>query len=294
MPSTSTSTSTSTSARPATTSRKKDRRTPSPAPTTRTTKTAPAPPPSTSEPTVDGGKSRTEDKVRDALRANPGSTPAEVALAAGVARSTASRILAGWERDGSATRTPGTGAVNGRRPPDRWTATDHTTQDNPASSATADPDGARARPTPIGATAAQAAAGPVRTDRTGRTVTMSGDPRLGKNALRDLVAGHLAAHPDQEFSPTQISRVLAGRSAGAIYNALVKLVAAGEAIETCPAPRRYATAHSGGTHGTAPATPVESAATTAGKPTGVTEPAATSTDSRSRQATKPATRRTKA
>ncbi|WP_432850640.1 hypothetical protein ACQPXB_08460 [Amycolatopsis sp. CA-161197] len=58
----------------------------------------------------------TEDKVRAALMDSPGSTPAAVAMAAGVGRSTASKFLARWESEGTAIRTAG----DSPRTPDTW------------------------------------------------------------------------------------------------------------------------------------------------------------------------------
>ncbi|MEV8609512.1 hypothetical protein AB0383_16535 [Amycolatopsis sp. NPDC051373] len=58
----------------------------------------------------------TEDKVRAALADNPRSTPAALAMAAGVGRSTASKFLARWESEGTAIRTAG----EGPRKPDTW------------------------------------------------------------------------------------------------------------------------------------------------------------------------------
>ncbi|MBB5856430.1 hypothetical protein ACFQ05_26485 [Amycolatopsis umgeniensis] len=67
----------------------------------------------------------TEDKVLAALNANPASTTATLATAAGVGRSTAAKILARWGRDGTAIRTAGDGPRN----PDTWTPipSDHDT-----------------------------------------------------------------------------------------------------------------------------------------------------------------------
>jgi hypothetical protein len=59
----------------------------------------------------------TEEKVRAVLTAKPGSTTAELAIAAGVGRSTAAKILARWDRDGAAMRAAG----DGPRKPDTWT-----------------------------------------------------------------------------------------------------------------------------------------------------------------------------
>ena len=49
----------------------------------------------------------------------------------------------------------------------------------------------------------------------------------------------LIEHPGEEMGPTQIAAVLDGRSAGAIANALDKLVLAGTVAQTRESPRRY-------------------------------------------------------
>ncbi|UQS26029.1 hypothetical protein L1857_26065 [Amycolatopsis thermalba] len=58
----------------------------------------------------------TDGKVRAALADNPSLTTAELALVAGIGRSTAGKILARWDRDGVVIRTPGVGP----RDPDKW------------------------------------------------------------------------------------------------------------------------------------------------------------------------------
>jgi len=68
-------------------------------------------------------------------------------------------------------------------------------------------------------------------------------PAARPGQLRDLVAAHLTAHPDADFTPHQIGRVLA-RSSGAVANALDKLTALGQAQMTCEKPRRYQAAAS--------------------------------------------------
>lgn len=84
----------------------------------------------------------------------------------------------------------------------------------------------------------------VRSAASGRRTRGSGAARPGQ--LRDLVAGHLAAYPDAEFTPHAVGRVL-GRSSGAVANALDRLTALGQAQLTSEHPRRYKaaqTAHS--------------------------------------------------
>jgi hypothetical protein len=85
---------------------------------------------------------------------------------------------------------------------------------------------------------ARAGGSTTRARRTGGT-TRDGDGAVTPaGGLRDLIADHLAAHPDQDFSPTQIANAL-GRSSGAIANALERLTEHGAAVQTSTTPRRY-------------------------------------------------------
>jgi hypothetical protein len=63
--------------------------------------------------------------------------------------------------------------------------------------------------------------------------------RLAPGGLTAMVAAALAAHPDIEYTPTQLSHLLGGRSAGAIHNVLEKMIKTGSAIRTCDKPKRY-------------------------------------------------------
>lgn len=136
-----------------------------------------------------------EAKVLQALRAHPGSTSAELAVAAGVGRSTARRFLARAEQDGRAQRARGT--TDGRGRADRWSPV-----------------------TPYAAA-----------------------ERLGRGALREMVADFLAAHPETEFDPVAIGRAL-DRSSGAIARSLARLAGAGIVVRTREDPARYAIASS--------------------------------------------------
>ena len=61
-----------------------------------------------SDPTAaTAARTETEDKLRQALGANPFSTAVEVSSVAGIGRSTAAKILARWANEGIVTRTPG-------------------------------------------------------------------------------------------------------------------------------------------------------------------------------------------
>ncbi|MFX0573059.1 hypothetical protein [Nocardia nepalensis] len=62
--------------------------------------------------------------------------------------------------------------------------------------------------------------------------------RLGKGVLRGMIEDFLTDCEGREFTPSQLAKEL-DRSAGAIHNALEKLVAEGTAIRTCDAPKRY-------------------------------------------------------
>jgi hypothetical protein len=63
-------------------------------------------------------------------------------------------------------------------------------------------------------------------------------PATRPGALRDLVEEHLRTFPDATFTPHQIGKVLT-RSAGAVANALDKLVSLGTAQMVTDKPRSY-------------------------------------------------------
>jgi hypothetical protein len=63
--------------------------------------------------------------------------------------------------------------------------------------------------------------------------------RLASGGLAALVADALARRPDIDFTPTMLSNLLGGRSAGAIANVLEKMRDSGTATRTCDKPKRY-------------------------------------------------------
>ena len=63
-------------------------------------------------------------------------------------------------------------------------------------------------------------------------------PATRPGALRDLVEEHLRKYPDSAFTPHQVGKVLT-RSAGAVANALDKLVSLGTAQMVTDKPRTY-------------------------------------------------------
>ena len=72
----------------------------------------------------------------------------------------------------------------------------------------------------------------------GRKPRGATSPAARPGQLRDLVAAHIAANPDADFTPHAIGRVLS-RSSGAVANALDRLTALGQAQLTSDKPRRY-------------------------------------------------------
>ena len=145
------------------------------------------------------------EAVLAALASGPASA-AEVAEAAGIGRSTATKALAALAASGEVERSEG-GRDGARRLPDRWSLLEDDERHDPAGAPLAAGDG-------------------------------SGSVRLGKGELAAMVAAFLVDHPG-EHSPSAIAKALDGRSAGAIGNALGRLVEAGGAVQTSDRPRRY-------------------------------------------------------
>jgi predicted transcriptional regulator len=160
----------------------------------------------------------------DALVGRPDTTAAELAEAAGIGRSTTSKLLAALATQGRVLRRPG-GYHGGRRTSDRWTliaTTTGTTQD---------------------AAAASMATPPTHTTQAADPDTSRPGPgRLGAGELRDLVENCLTQRPDQALSATTVAKTL-DRSAGAVANALQALASQGRVVQAHTRPRRYVIAH---------------------------------------------------
>lgn len=71
---------------------------------------------------------------------------------------------------------------------------------------------------------------------------VSGSPRLAPGELKVMVKALLDSDPGAEFTATEISHLLAGRSIGAIQNNLARLAKEGRAVQTGDKPRRYRSA----------------------------------------------------
>lgn len=86
----------------------------------------------------------------------------------------------------------------------------------------------------------------VRTAASGRPRSKAtGRPRSHPGELRAKVVAHLTEHRGKEFTPHEIGKVI-NHSAGAVANALDRLVELGQAEVTCDRPRRF-TASAGAT-----------------------------------------------
>ncbi|MEE4599241.1 hypothetical protein V2J94_46875 [Streptomyces sp. DSM 41524] len=85
----------------------------------------------------------------------------------------------------------------------------------------------------------EAASEDTKTEETQPTASQSGHrTRLAPGALRQMVIGHLTAHPDEAFTATRISRIIE-KSSGAIANALVTLTKQGITEQVTERPRTY-------------------------------------------------------
>ena len=195
-----------------------------------------------------------------ALAAQPGATAAILADAVGISRPTAAKALVALESAGLATRTPG-GREGSKRLPDLWqpvtapqvgASEDEVTEapepavaDDDAVSAEEAPgderepdahdpaDDARDAEDGVERAGAAPAAKPAKT-----TTTKSGEARLGSGQLREMVLAHLRGHPDEEFTPSAIAKVLT-RSSGAVANACDSLLVAKTVVQTNEKPRRF-------------------------------------------------------
>ncbi|PSK96142.1 hypothetical protein CLV63_11224 [Murinocardiopsis flavida] len=71
-----------------------------------------------------------------------------------------------------------------------------------------------------------------------RRINATGLAKAAPGELRAMVLTHMQDYPGSEFTAGEIAKVIT-RSAGAVQNALDRLVTGGDAEKTCPAPRRY-------------------------------------------------------
>jgi DNA-binding IclR family transcriptional regulator len=149
-------------------------------------------------------KPASEEAVLKALASNPEGTAADVAAAAGVGRSTASKVLARLASSGEVHRTEG-GRDGTRRLPDRFAL-------------------ARAEPAAKGAKPKAA------------------EERLKPGQLDGLVLDYLKKNADSgPHGPTTVANALK-RSSGAVSNCLVRLTKSKLVRQESDKPRRYSLA----------------------------------------------------
>lgn len=178
---------------------------------TKTKKTAPTKPPADSKPSA-------EEALLKALAEQPDATAGDLASAAGLGRSTASKTLARLEQAGEVRRSEG-GRDGGRRLPDRWAlassepapAPDATTPEPATESAKSTPE----HPEP-------AAEG----------------ERLKPGELDGLVLTYMQKNSTEPLGSTAIARGL-GRSSGAVGNCLKRLAQTKKVRQVNDRPLRY-------------------------------------------------------
>ncbi|MEU4767697.1 MarR family transcriptional regulator [Actinosynnema sp. NPDC023794] len=185
-------------------------------------------------------RTEAEEKLWQALVDNPGSTAVALSTAAGIGKSTAPKILTRWEKEGLVARTIGI-TEGGSRPADRWSITTddrHTDEERSVDDGSAGDQPASAQPAPENDMLTNdqpTAAGDMQVE-----IQPKGE-RLAPGALRGMVEDYLREHSGQDFTPIVIGKALT-RSAGAVHNALEKLVASGYVVRTSDKPKRYALA----------------------------------------------------
>ena len=212
---------------------------------------------STTKPTA-GAKpaSGPQEKILTALRELDKATAVQISEHAELAYSTTTAKLRSLQAAGLARRErqpdgatiwqpagPAAGTTTEKPPPDTTTnstGTPHPGGSRPSSRRTR-PSGARPKDQPApDKPAAPADAAPDRTRSAAADGAGDGQrARRAKGALRAEVAAVLQDHPDATFKVSQVCKQLPGASAGAIANALDKLVADGTARQVTDKPATY-------------------------------------------------------
>jgi hypothetical protein len=152
--------------------------------------------------------------ILEVLKVEPQASVAQIAVSAGVGRSTASKLLAQLESEGEVRRTAG-GRDGKRRLPDLWSLADR----QPAAN--------NANTKPASATDGKPS---------------SDADRLKPGQLEPLVLAYLKTNADSgPHGPTTVANALE-RSSGAVGNCLARLTAAKKVKQVSDKPRRYSLA----------------------------------------------------
>jgi MarR family len=152
--------------------------------------------------------------ILEVLKVEPQASVAQIAVSAGVGRSTAGKLLAQLESDGEVQRTEGS-RDGKRRLPDLWSLAGQQPAANDANTKSASATDGKP----------------------------SGDAdRLKPGQLEPLVLAYLEANADSgPHGPTIVAKALE-RSSGAVSNCLVRLTAAKKVKQVSDKPRRYSLA----------------------------------------------------
>lgn len=151
--------------------------------------------------------------ILEVLKIEPQATVAQIAVSAGIGRSTAGKLLAQLESSGGDVRRTEGGREGNRRLPDLWSLADQ----QPASGDADAKPAAASKPSPD-------------------------IDRLKPGELEPLVIAYLEENADSgPHGPTVIARALE-RSSGAVGNCLVRLAHDKRVNEVSTKPRRYSLA----------------------------------------------------
>jgi hypothetical protein len=180
--------------------------------------------------------------ILEVLRVEPQASIAQIAVSAGVGRSTAGKLLAQLESDGTARRTAG-GRDGKRRLPDRFALASTQRPSASPEPATTGPVAKTSRPqqaepaTTIKPEQSTVPQGKIAAAKTG-------DDRLKPGELDGLVLAYLKEHADSApHGPGAVARDLS-KSSGAVQNCLVRLTKAKRVRQDNDKPRRYSLAAS--------------------------------------------------
>ena len=195
--------------------------------------------------TKSNAKTSPDEAVKKAVAETPGATTQDIAQVAGIARSTAGKVLGRLADKNEVTRYAG--GREGKRLPDRFTLAG--VEMPPAAHA------AHAIPGPAAAPAHGTQSDEVSADNGTATnpqesdgsqasaaVKAKADRRLKAGGLEPLVLEYLKKNADSApHGPTAVAKAL-DRSSGAVGNCLTRLTAAEKVRQTSEKPRRYSLA----------------------------------------------------
>lgn len=162
-----------------------------------------------------------QQAILEVLKVEPQANIAQIAVSAGIGRSTAGKLLAQLASDGKVRRTQG-GREGNRRLPDLWSLADH--QQPAANDAKSVPDDGEL--------------GDKQERAEDATPAVSNHERLKPGQLEGLILTYMQEHPDEPLGPGDVAKALQ-RSSGAVGNGLTRLTRAKKVRQVNDKPRRY-------------------------------------------------------